>query len=68
MCRLTLPLTQGNLLGNFPVSGLATRDRGTPKTRIRMMLEREHRTGDIPEDGLIPSFAESEACESFIQI
>ena len=66
MCRLTFPPTLENFLGNFQVSGQATKNRGTPETRTRMMKARGGHTRDILEEDLIPSFAESEAYESFI--
>ena len=38
------------------------------ETDVLRMKTRGDHTRDIPEEDLIPSFAESEACESFIQI
>ena len=65
MCRMTLPLTLENLLGIFQVLGQATMNRGTPKTRTRRKKARGGHARDIPEEDLIPSFAESEAHDSF---
>ena len=67
MCYLTLPLTLRNLLETFHVLGQTTENKGTPKIRTRKMRTRGDHTRDIPEEDLIPSFAESEACESSVQ-